>query len=172
MTRSDPARTSFPRAGGRAHKWSRKGAIVSVAGTLIISCALVFNIFGNQPTAFEKATTLVFSTSLPEFIALANDPGHDQRFVWDSDKCSAPVLGSAGKTYDFSDACRRHDFGYRNFSRIDGGKKWTKALRERVDRRFLSDMNASCAARKKIERGACRTWAELYYTAVRRYGGP
>ncbi|MEY4080021.1 MAG: Prokaryotic phospholipase, partial [Actinomycetota bacterium] len=30
----------------------------------------------------------------------------------------------------------------------------------------------SCAARKTIERAACRTWADLYYTAVRQYGGP
>jgi len=156
----------------RAHKWSRKGAIVSIVGTLLVGIALTFNILGHQATAFEKASTWMFSTPLRDFIAAANDPGHDPRLVWDSDKCSAPVLGSAGKTYDFTDACRRHDFGYRNFSRIDGGKKWTKALRERVDRRFLTDMRDSCAARKKIERAACRTWADLYYTAVRQYGGP
>ena len=156
----------------RAHKWSRKGAIVSIVGTLLVGIALIFNILGHQPTVFEKTSAWVFSTPLRDFIAAANDPKHDGQLVWDSDKCSAPVLGSAGKTYDFSDACRRHDFGYRNFSRIDGGKKWTKALRERVDRRFLTDMRDSCAARKKIERAPCRTWADLYYTAVRQYGGP
>lgn len=165
-------RRGFRRPGGRAHKWSRKGAIVSIAGTLLVSCALILNIFGNQPTAFEKASAWMFSTPLREFIAVADDPGHDNRFVWESDKCSAPVLGSAGKTYDFTDACRRHDFGYRNFSRLDGGRKWTKTLRERVDRRFLTDMIDSCAARKKIERAACRTWANLYHSVVRQYGGP
>ena len=155
-----------------AHKWSRKGAIVSIIGSLLVGIALTFNILGNQPTPFEKTSTWVFSTPLREFIAAADDPKHDGQLVWESDKCSAPVLGSAGKTYDFTDACRRHDFGYRNFSRIDGGKKWTKSLRERVDRRFLTDMRDSCAARKTIERAACRTWADLYYTAVRQYGGP
>ena len=145
---------------------------MSFAGALLVSCALILNIFGNQPTAFEKASAWVFSTPLGDFIAVADDPGHDNRFVWESDGCSAPVLGNAGRTYDFTDACRRHDFGYRNFGRIDGGKKWTKALRERVDRRFLSDMFAGCAARRKLERAACRTWANLYYTAVRQYGGP
>ena len=155
-----------------AHKWSRKGAIVSIIGSLLVGIALTFNIFGNQPTALEKTSTWVFSTPLREFIAAANDPRHDGQLVWESDKCSAPVLGSAGRTYDFTDACRRHDFAYRNFSRIDGGKKWTKSLRERVDRRFLTDMRDSCAARKTIERAACRTWADLYYTAVRQYGGP
>jgi len=155
-----------------AHKWSRKGAIVSIIGSLLVGIALTFNIFGNQPTPFEKTSTWVFSTPLSEFIAAADDPKHDGQLVWESDKCSAPVLGSAGRTYDFTDACRRHDFAYRNFSRIDGGKKWTKALRERVDRRFLSDMRNSCAARKSVERAACRTWADLYYAAVRRYGGP
>ena len=155
-----------------AHKWSRKGATVSVIATLLVGIALTFNILGHQPTPFEKTSKWMFSTTLTAFIAEANNPGHDSKLDWNSDKCSAPVLGSAGKTYDFTDACRRHDFGYRNFGRIDGGKKWTKALRERVDRRFLTDMRDSCAARKKIERAACRTWADLYYTAVRQYGGP
>ena len=139
---------------------------------LIVGLVLAFAPGARQPSPLEAVRKLAFATPLPEFIRAADDPRRDQRLVWDTDGCSAPVVGNAGKTYDFTAACRRHDFGYRNFSRIDGGRKWTKALRERVDRRFLTDMRDSCAARKKIERAACRTWADLYYTAVRQYGGP
>ena len=162
----------FLRLPRSAHTWPRKGVIVTIIGTTLAGVALAFGLGLSQPTTYEKTTTLVFSTPLRDFIKEADNPGHDGQLVWDSDKCSAPVLGSAGKTYDFSDPCRRHDFAYRNFGRIDGGRKWTKALRERVDRQFLADMNGTCALRRKVERAACRTWAELYFTAVRRYGGP
>ena len=143
---------------------------MTIIGTTLAGVALAFGLGLSQPTTFEKTTTLVFATPLRDFIKEADNPGHDGQLVWDSDKCSAPVLGSAGKTYDFSDPCRRHDFAYRNFGRIDGGRKWTKALRERVDRQFLADMNASCSKRSWFVRPVCRAWAKVYYLGVRTFG--
>lgn len=145
---------------------------MSFVTAVIAGLVLLVSSHGRGPGAFESATRLVFSVRLADFVAAADDPGHDSRFVWDSDKCSAPVLGSAGKTYDFSDACRRHDFAYRNLSRIDGGSHWTAALRSRVDNRFMKDMKDGCAARPSVQRTACRAWARLYFTAVRQFAGP
>ena len=156
----------------RAHTWTRKGVLVPVITAVIASIVLALAPSLRQPSAFETAQKLIFSVPLAEFIATADDPHHDARFDWDSDKCSAPLFGSAGKTYDFSLACRRHDFAYRNLSRLDGGKRWTAALRARVDDRFMSDMRADCAARPTVQRPACRAWARLYFSAVRQFAGP
>lgn len=155
-----------------AHTWPRKGVIVSVISAAVASLALVLSATLKGPGPFESASRLVFSVPLVEFVRTAGDPGRDRRLDWRSDKCSAPLLGSAGKTYDFSDACRRHDFAYRNLGRLEGGTRWNAALRRRVDERFMRDMNDGCAARPKVQRSACRAWARLYYTAVRSFAGP
>ena len=156
----------------KAHTWTRKGALVSIITAFTVSMVLILSPILRSPSQFETASRIVFSTTLPDFIAMADNPGHDTRFTWDSDKCSAPILGSAGKTYDFSDSCRRHDFAYRNLGRMDGGKHWTAALRTRVDNRFMTDMRSQCAARPSVQRTACRAWARLYFNAVRQFAGP
>ena len=33
---------------------------------------------------------------------------------WSNDGCSAPIVGSEGRSFNFRAACDRHDFGYRN----------------------------------------------------------
>ena len=33
---------------------------------------------------------------------------------WSNDGCSAPIVGSEGRSFNFRPACDRHDFGYRN----------------------------------------------------------
>lgn len=138
---------------------------------LIVGLVLSLAPASRQPSPLEAVRKLTFATSLPEFIRKADDPRHDARLVWDSDGCSAPVFGNAGKTYDFTSACRRHDFGYRNLKRIDGGKHWDETVRERVDRVFLADMRRDCAARPTAQRTACGRWANLYFAAVRNFSG-
>lgn len=124
------------------------------------------------PNEYQVAYRLTFSVSLSQFIATADSPNKDQRLNWTTDGCSAPVVGSTGRSFDFTDACRRHDFAYRNFSVIDGGKKWTSSLRDRVDRRFRTDMRAHCSKRAVLDRGPCRFWAETFFRFVRTYAGP
>ena len=124
------------------------------------------------PSEYQVAYRLTFSVSLSQFIATADSPNKDQRLNWTTDGCSAPVVGSTGRSFDFTDACRRHDFAYRNFSVIDGGKKWTSSLRDRVDRRFRTDMRAHCSQRTVLDRGPCRFWAETFFRFVRTYAGP
>ena len=43
----------------------------------------------------------------------------DRWFDWTHDGCSAPLLGSTGRAYDFLQPCMRHDFGYRNLQLME-----------------------------------------------------
>jgi len=92
---------------------------------------------------------------------------HPAYLVWESDGCSAPVLGSG--PFDFSLACYRHDFGWRNLKAIhaDEVPVWTVGNKDRVDAGFLWDMRTRCSSLSPISRIGCDTTARVYYTAVR-----
>jgi hypothetical protein len=108
-----------------------------------------------------------------EAIAKAPDPPadaatpHPAYLVWQTDGCSAPVLGSG--PFDFTLACTRHDFGWRNLKALNGSGApvWHIGNKDRVDAGFLWDMRARCAAFDGITRLGCDTTARVYYTAVR-----
>lgn len=104
---------------------------------------------------------------LSEFIEKKNDPNHDQRMDWTDDGCSAPVVGSSGKSFDFTQACQRHDYGYRNSKDLGVFKQDKKA----IDDRFLQDMKDHCATRASSQQGACYRWAYTFYAGVRAFGG-
>lgn len=123
-------------------------------------------------SALETAEQLVFATRLATFLALADAPDRDGRLDWSSDGCSAPVIESTGRSFDFTGPCRRHDFGYRNFSVLEAGRLWTARMRSRVDSLFRRDMRDHCATRSRVIRVSCRTWAEIFYRVVRARGGP
>ena len=92
---------------------------------------------------------------------------HPSYLVWESDGCSAPVIGSG--PFDFSLACRRHDFGWRNLKAIHSGRVpvWVVDNKDRVDAGFLWDMRTRCSGLSPILRVGCDTTARIYYTAVR-----
>ena len=82
---------------------------------------------------------------------------------WDvsTDLCSfAP---DSGPGFDFRLPCIRHDFAWRNLRRLGIG---TRARRLAASRQFLRDMDATCATRPALQRGACRTVARTYFAAV------
>jgi hypothetical protein len=87
--------------------------------------------------------------------------------LWDSDGCSAPVLGSG--PFDFSLACNRHDFGWRNLKNAHDtdSPTWHVDNKDRVDAGFLYDMRVRCAAVATFWRIGCDPTARVYYTAVR-----
>lgn len=95
------------------------------------------------------------------------DTFHPAYLVWESDGCSAPVIGSG--PFDFSLACRRHDFGWRNLKAIHSGEVpvWVVDNKDRVDAGFLWDMRTRCAGLSPILRIGCDTTARIYYSAVR-----
>ena len=103
---------------------------------------------------------------LDDFLAYRASPDRDPRLDWSSDECTAPIVGSTGASFDFTEACLRHDFGYRNHRRL-GTFESQKAA---VDDRFLDDMRDHCAGRPDEERERCGRWARIFYEAVRRFG--
>jgi hypothetical protein len=101
----------------------------------------------------------------------------DRWFDWTHDGCSAPLLGSSGRAYDFLQPCMRHDFGYRNLKRLEhrygtGRTYWNATNRRRVDQQFLADMKSHCKSRSWLLRVSCFVSAYTYYTAVRSVAGP
>ncbi|MFZ4811538.1 MAG: phospholipase A2 [Ilumatobacteraceae bacterium] len=119
---------------------------------------------------------LVQTVSLSAFIGIASGP-RDTWFDWSNDGCSAPLVGNTGRSFDFTTACRRHDFGYRNLRLLErrygtGRTYWNAASRQRVDKRFLADMRDHCASRPWYDKPTCQAWATTFYSAVRVAGGP
>ena len=141
----------------------------------------------------NRLHTLVFNIPLSLFMESARrlNP-NDQGFDWSSDLCSAPMIGSTGRSYDFRNSCRRHDFAYRNFKKANrdescslststntctparslSGQWWNSTIRHRIDRQFLSDMTFQCSSRPTTERLPCLAWAHVFYRSVRIAGGP
>lgn len=134
---------------------------------------------------------LLYSTPLDAFVEIAQGTP-DPWFDWSTDLCSAPLVGNTGRSFDFTDACRRHDFGYRNLKLIDQryscagspngqvcdegriapGRSWNHASRMRVDQQLRADTRAHCKARRAWDRPTCYAWSETFYRAVRIAGGP
>ncbi len=86
---------------------------------------------------------------------------------WSTDGCSAPIVGSEGRTFDFRTACARHDFSYRNFSALG---VLDESLRARIDEQFRRDLYRSCERQLRTRRVRCVAWAELFVEVVRRVG--
>ncbi len=117
----------------------------------------------------------MLAAPLDQFLRLA--ASGDPWFDWSTDFCSAPLVGSTGRSFDFRAACRRHDFGYRNLKLLErrygtGATFWNSSRRARVDRRFHDDLTAHCRTRVWHQRPTCSAWAEVFTTAVRVAGGP
>lgn len=119
---------------------------------------------------YFKWRVLMFDTSLANFDALAKDTTHRPAgFDWTTDLCSAPGIGSTGITFDFSAACRRHDFGYRNLRNFAGASN--PDARKEVDIRFRTDLRDSCAKRSLWQRPTCYAWSETFFRMVRIFAG-
>jgi len=115
---------------------------------------------------------MLYSTSMSGFVAAV---GSDTWFDWSTDLCSAPLVGNTGRTFNFTNSCRRHDFGYRNLQLLDrryGAGHWNRANRRHVDQQFLLDMKGHCWSRPWYDEPTCLAWAETFYAVVRIAGGP
>lgn len=119
--------------------------------------------------------TQLYQVSLRTFVTTI--PTGDRWFDWNTDGCSAPLVGDTGLSFNFRDPCRRHDFGYRNLKLLEqrygkGTAYWNSTNRRRVDQQFLADMKAHCRTRALTLQVQCFSWAETFYAAVRVAGGP
>ena len=88
---------------------------------------------------------------------------------WSNDGCSAPIVGSEGRSFNFRTACNRHDFGYRNFKALGLFDTSTRTL---VDEQLHRDMNTYCSSQRRSFKVRCIAWSEIFYTMVRAAGGP
>jgi hypothetical protein len=88
---------------------------------------------------------------------------------WTSDGCSAPIIGSEGRSFNFRAACDRHDFGYRNFKALEIFDTSTRKL---IDEQLHRDMNTYCNSQRRTFKVRCIAWSEIFYTMVRAAGGP
>ncbi len=138
-----------------------KAILPGQAGTPTPSGAVV-----PTPAAERYLVEDLMAAELSEFLGYRSAPDRDLRLDYSTDGCTAPVVGNAGRTYDFTAACLRHDFGYRNYGRLG----LIGERRRSVDERFLADMQAHCATRPRDEVVSCLGWARDYFRAVRVFG--
>ncbi|HEY0000090.1 MAG TPA: phospholipase [Actinoplanes sp.] len=85
-------------------------------------------------------------------------------FVWTHDNCTLGPDRPAG--FDFRAACRRHDFGYRNY--LVTGR--LAANRGRLDRALHADLRRQCQTYRPLVRPVCSALAWTYFQAARKFG--
>lgn len=145
--------------------------LVAVTSVLTVASPAFAGSFHSVVADRVYVERMMFATSMSGFLAAV---GADQWFDWSTDLCSAPLVGNTGRSFNFTNACRRHDFGYRNLHLLDrryGGGNWNILTRRRVDQQFLADMKAHCWSRPWYDEPTCFAWAETFYAAVRLAGG-
>ena len=119
---------------------------------------------------------LVFATPLAQFRSERSRAKRLHRWlITSTDGCTAPLVGSSGRSFDFRVACERHDLAYANYAhlaRLDLGVQWDSSLRARVDDQFQRDLQESCLRRRHSERLRCDAWVVVFFHAVRLAAGP
>ena len=90
---------------------------------------------------FHQALGLLSAEGFyPRFAHTAFASGSPRYLRWDTDGCSAPVVGEG--PYDFSHPCHRHDFNWRNLKDLDrdGAPVWNARTKARADVGFLAGL--------------------------------
>lgn len=117
----------------------------------------------NYNYTLSVATGVTYETYLSSYYKKYSGPN------WTDDGCSGPT-----PPVIFDDnACRQHDFGYRNVPQYRQGRNET--VRKSIDTRFLSNMRLRCDRRwphwyQAPLRAACKVDALVFYGAVRNFG--
>jgi len=103
----------------------------------------------------------LFSKTLAQFGTIKAQQPYADQLDWSDDGCSWSPDNPFG--FKFLPACQRHDFGYRNYKKQS---RFNETTRLRIDNNFKADMYFQCAGS-----WACNRTADLYYAAVREFGG-
>ena len=148
---------------------------VLVAVTSLLTVVSPVQAGPSSASDWAFVSRMAFEVPLATFSAarVTGDPWFD----WSTDGCSAPLIGDTGRSFDFGEACVRHDFGYRNLQLLEvrygsGRTYWNATNRKRVDQQFFTDMKAHCRGRALMLRPTCNWWADVFFHAVRIAGGP
>lgn len=125
-------------------------------------------------SADEALQRIVFATPLDKFRLERSRAVRLHRFDATTDGCSAPLLGSEGRSFNFRLPCERHDFAYRSYwlRAEHGGPAWNAALRAAIDDQFQRDLQSVCAKRRGSFRLRCDAWVIVFFHAVRLTAGP
>jgi hypothetical protein len=103
----------------------------------------------------------LFTDTLPQFETVKAQHPHADQLDWSDDGCSFSPETPLG--FQFHQSCQRHDFGYRNYKRQD---RFSEVNRKKVDDNFHHDLYNICGTNF-----VCRRVADIYYYAVRTFGG-
>ena len=160
---------------------------VSTVAIIVLTCASASPVIAASSRGERTVATastpdrgivdrLVFDTPLKRFRIERTRAKRIHRWlITSTDGCSAPIVGSSGRSFNFRLACERHDLAYANYSvlsRLSLGVEWNASLRAKVDDRFQRDLQDTCRKRRHSERLRCDAWAVLFFHAVRLAAGP
>ncbi|RZQ59856.1 phospholipase [Amycolatopsis suaedae] len=142
-----------------ATRTRRTGLLRRIAVTAAVAGGLMFGA-GTANAIDVRAVTddYLFKKSLSGFVSVRGT--YPSQLDWSTDACSWSPDKPLG--YDFTRACWRHDFGYRNYKKQS---RFTEANRKKIDDKFYADMKSVCAGRWQ-----CDAAAWTYYQAVRKFG--
>lgn len=106
---------------------------------------------------------LLFTDTLPVFIEHRNAL-NPSTLDWTSDGCTDSPDNPFG--FPFLPACNRHDFGYNNY-RLQ--TRFTVSAKLKIDNNLKTDLYTQCSS--VSAESACKGLADVYYAAVRAFGG-
>ena len=137
---------------------------------LLIAAALIGLVISPPTDDRRVVDRAVFELSLRDFVRARMSLRREHRHLdWTTDYCSAPVVGNEGRSFNFRNACMRHDFAYRNYRRLG---VLDAPMRDAVDDVFHGDLVSSCLPKRMSLRLRCLAWAEVFFEMVRVAGGP
>ena len=141
------------------------GAVVAV---LVVATSLLAAPANDLSDDVANISRITFDLDLATFARQRSTLARKYpQLDWTTDGCSAPVVGSEGRTFDFRIPCARHDFAYRNFAALG---VLDETLRARIDDQFRKDLYKSCERQLRTRRVRCVAWAEIFVEVVRRVG--
>ena len=116
---------------------------------------------------YVAAINSYMTRSISSFLTAKGN--HPAPYNWSDDGCSNSPDHPSG--YNFLPACKRHDFGYRNYG---NGLKASPldSTRAFVNYRFHVDLYNECAKHSGPSGTLCRRIADDYVAAVVVGGGP
>lgn len=124
------------------------------------------------PAARNKTVELVwhylFRIPITGFEKARRAGEHKAVLDWSSDGCSKAPDRPSG--FDFLPSCQRHDFGYRNYKRLQMFNERTRKL---IDDHFKQDLYHYCdhfSGLMSFKGVACRRIADTYWLVVRNAG--
>lgn len=126
------------------------------------------------PSSIKSGVEKIFTHAIlaATFVATSGLILQTDAPVLASQPCSGPpIVNGTGITFDFRDACERHDACYTVVRQAQTGGRFVRNNQyfKACDYLFLQDMRSHCEARWSLwdpRRAGCKTMAYSYFSAV------